>query len=247
MIYISYSFEIERFDADDIHKGRPLIVIFDKKIPSPHLNIFSKLFVKFSNFDYYFSKDLPLLQSILQKDANFPCLLAMIIKKNGNQKFYHFHSTKNFNFKKITSKISQWIEPLLKKGNKKEELVELDQFEFKKVVNQPDKDVLVKVYADWCVHCQNLKQTYENVAKFYKNVQDLTIAKIDGDSHKIPVKIIGYPTFLFYPKGHKNKPIQTNSIDTEEDLINFVKKNSVAVKSQVKGMKWESFIEKDEL
>lgn len=246
LFFLSYSQDLEKFEASDLHKERTFITLFDKKIPSPYLTIIRKLFQKFSNFDYYFSKNLSLLQSVIQKDANFPCILIMTFNKDGERKFNTFSSKKDFNYPSIL----KWIERILPKDPKikvkKEEILELDELNYQDVVKDPKKDVLVKVYADWCKHCQKLKVVYENIGKFFKDVDNLIVAKIDGHSHKIPVKILGFPTFLFYQKGNK-KPIHSNSIDTEEDLIKFVQKNSIASKNQVKSMKWNLYEEKDEL
>merc|ERR1711990_801850 len=76
--------------------------------------------------------------------------------------------------------------------------------EFEKIVKDPTKDVLVKYYAPWCGHCKKLAPIWEDLAKHYKDNNDLVIAKFDATANEAEgVEVRGYPTLIFYPKDNK--------------------------------------------
>lgn len=45
----------------------------------------------------------------------------------------------------------------------KKQVVVADTFD--KIVNNPDKDVLVEFYAPWCGHCKNLEPSYTELGE----------------------------------------------------------------------------------
>ncbi|SCU96441.1 LADA_0H00958g1_1 [Lachancea dasiensis] len=79
------------------------------------------------------------------------------------------------------------------------------------IVNDEDKDVLVKYYAPWCGHCKRLAPIYEELADIYASDEDaknkIVIANLDATLNDVNVDLEGYPTLLFYPAGKKATPV----------------------------------------
>lgn len=89
---------------------------------------------------------------------------------------------------------------------------------FKDIVLDPTKDVMIEFYAPWCGHCKSLAPTYDKLANEFKDVDSVVIAKIDATANDSPHPAYtahGYPTIYFAPANAKDKPI---SYDGERDL-----------------------------
>jgi len=72
------------------------------------------------------------------------------------------------------------------------------------IVNDSNKDVLVKYYAPWCGHCKALAPVWEELGKDTADIEDLVIAKFDATANEVAgLEIRGYPTLKFYPKDNK--------------------------------------------
>jgi len=56
---------------------------------------------------------------------------------------------------------------------------------FKQIVFDETKDVLVEFYAPWCGHCKNLVPIYEELATKFKEDTNLVIAKIDATANEV--------------------------------------------------------------
>jgi protein disulfide-isomerase A1 len=75
---------------------------------------------------------------------------------------------------------------------------------FKELVMDETKDVLVKYYAPWCGHCKKLAPVWDELAEAYKDVPNLTIAKFDATANEAEgVEVQGFPTLIFYPRDNK--------------------------------------------
>jgi protein disulfide-isomerase A1 len=73
---------------------------------------------------------------------------------------------------------------------------------FDAIVKDPTKDVLLEVYAPWCGHCKALEPTWKKLAKRFKGVDSVVIAKMDGtENEHADVEVKGFPTILFFPAG----------------------------------------------
>ncbi|CAD7697735.1 unnamed protein product [Ostreobium quekettii] len=101
---------------------------------------------------------------------------------------------------------------------------------FDKIVCDPEKDVLLEVYAPWCGHCKALAPVYAKLAKRFAKIDSVVVAKMDGtaNEHK-EVEVEGFPTILFFPAKEGCESIPFESGDrTLLGLTKFIK--SVAVK-----------------
>jgi protein disulfide-isomerase A1 len=98
---------------------------------------------------------------------------------------------------------------------------------FESIVKDPKKDVLLEVYAPWCGHCKALAPTYVKLAKRFKNIDSVVIAKMDGTENEVPdLEVKGYPTLLFFPAEKDAKPISLDGGRDLASLTKFIKKHA---------------------
>ncbi|KZT69146.1 disulfide isomerase [Daedalea quercina L-15889] len=103
----------------------------------------------------------------------------------------------------------------------------LDITTFDDAVINSDKDVLVSFTAPWCGHCKRLKPTWEDVANDFASESNCVVANLDADAaQNKPLAekygVQSYPTLKFFPKGHKNAPIDYDGPRTEEAFVEFL-------------------------
>lgn len=97
---------------------------------------------------------------------------------------------------------------------------------FKQVVMDSKKDVLVEFYAPWCGHCKSLAPEYERLATELKGVKTLVIAKMDSTENEVEgVDIQGFPTIKFYPANNK-RPVSFDGERNFDGILKFIKQNS---------------------
>ncbi|CAO2656177.1 Nn.00g049800.m01.CDS01 [Neocucurbitaria sp. VM-36] len=99
---------------------------------------------------------------------------------------------------------------------------------YKDIVIDNDKDVLVEFYAPWCGHCKALAPKYEELGQLYASDELsklVTIAKVDATANDVPDEIQGFPTIKLFPAGKKDSPVDYSGSRTVEDLVTFIKEN----------------------
>ncbi|KAF2129762.1 protein disulfide-isomerase [Dothidotthia symphoricarpi CBS 119687] len=99
---------------------------------------------------------------------------------------------------------------------------------YKDIVIENDKDVLVEFYAPWCGHCKALAPKYEELGQLYASGEvskHVTIAKVDATLNDVPDEIQGFPTIKLFAAGKKDSPIDYSGARTVEDLAKFIEEN----------------------
>jgi len=99
---------------------------------------------------------------------------------------------------------------------------------FDKIVKDPTKDVLLEVYAPWCGHCKSLEPIYKKLAKRFKKVESVVVAKMDGTENEHPdLDVKGFPTILFFPAEEGASAITFDGGDRSlKALTKFIKKHA---------------------
>lgn len=77
--------------------------------------------------------------------------------------------------------------PLVKPQKKVDGVTVVVAKEFDKLVLDPAKDVILEVWAPWCEHCKALAPTIAKLARRFKNIDSVVVAKMDGDSNEHPM------------------------------------------------------------
>jgi len=54
---------------------------------------------------------------------------------------------------------------------------------FKEIVLDDEKDVLMEFYAPWCGHCKKLAPIWDQVATDFKDIPNLVLAKMDSTAN----------------------------------------------------------------
>ena len=169
--------------------------------------------------------DIPLLVAIMPADQ---------------KKFYCDTKPSNLTVEIIGNFISDVLEGKLEPSYKSEEIPEKNYGpltivvgkQFEELVKDPTKDVFIKYYAPWCGHCKTLAPIWEQLAEFYRDENDVVIAKLDATANEAyGMKVRGYPTLMFYPKGNKDG-IEYEGQKDLESLKNYVSENADSLKQR---------------
>lgn len=167
------------------------------------------------------------------KTDKFPSFAIQEIAKN--QKF-PFDQEKEITFDNIAPFVDDFVAGKLEPSVKSEEIPETQEGpvtivvakNYKDVVLDDEKDVLIEFYAPWCGHCKALAPKYDELAEQFaaSDFKDkVVIAKVDATLNDVPDEIQGFPTIKLYPAGGKDAPITYSGSRTIEDLAAFVKEN----------------------
>uniref|UniRef100_A0A914V9R8 Protein disulfide-isomerase n=1 Tax=Plectus sambesii TaxID=2011161 RepID=A0A914V9R8_9BILA len=98
---------------------------------------------------------------------------------------------------------------------------------YKELIEDADKDVLIEFYAPWCGHCKKLTPIYEELGDKLED-EDVIIAKMDATANDVPPKfeVKGFPTIFWVPKDKKNSPVAYQGAREVDDFVKFIAKES---------------------
>ena len=95
---------------------------------------------------------------------------------------------------------------------------------FKQVVLDPEKDVLLEMYAPWCGHCKELAPIYDDVGRAFAKVDSVVVAKMDLTANEVDAALLerpkGFPTIRLWPKGAGARPVDYEG--ERESAMSFV-------------------------
>ena len=105
-------------------------------------------------------------------------------------------------------------------------VVELNSESYPQVTGDASKVVFVKVYADWCGHCQALVGPYKEVGEHFAGNDKVVIAKFNApdneDYARNVLQIRSFPTLFFYKNGQKQ---DFSGERTKSGIVSFIESN----------------------
>ena len=160
-----------------------------------------------------------------------PTAVIFDFKKNFYQfKFEdYFKEYTNENLEKF---VQNWVEKIIKPPARSEKIPEKHEEGkvYKVVYDSFQKDVIdnklnvfVKFYSPYCPHCIKVAPIYEEVAEKLKMNKNIRIAEYNmADNDFDLFKISGFPTFVMFKAGEKDKHIFYEGNRTASDIIKFI-------------------------
>jgi protein disulfide-isomerase A1 len=100
---------------------------------------------------------------------------------------------------------------------------------FEDIVVKNKNDVFVKMHAPWCGHCKALAPTWDELAEKLKDVDTVTIAKMDATANEVDypgADVEGFPTLLFFPGNDKANPVKYEGGRELDALASWLKEHA---------------------
>ncbi len=107
-------------------------------------------------------------------------------------------------------------------GGGKDDVVELTESNFKKLVLDSDDMWLVEFFAPWCGHCKNLAPHWKKAASELKG--KVKLGAVDATVHQSlagQYGVQGYPTIKYFPAGVKRGPEEYDGGRTSDDIVSW--------------------------
>ena len=107
-------------------------------------------------------------------------------------------------------------------GSGGNDVVELTDANFDKLVMQSSEPWLVEFFAPWCGHCKNLEPQWKRAATDLKG--KVNLGAVDATVHQSIAQrygVQGYPTIKFFSAGDKSNPQDYQGGRTASDIVAF--------------------------
>lgn len=168
----------------------------------------------------------------VSEEAPRPVVMGFSVAGGGGKKFkipgdYNLENLKAFAQSMVDGTAQQEFKSApIPENNKEGDVTVVVGKSFDDIVLDETKDVLLEVYAPWCGHCKQLEPIYKKLAKRFKKVDSVVIAKMDGtENEHAMMEVEGFPTIKFFPAGGK-EPISMDSERTLAAMTKFIKKHA---------------------
>lgn len=157
---------------------------------------------------------------------------AFAIQETVKNEKYPLDQTKPVNAETVGQFVDDFVAGKLEPSIKSEPIPEKQDgpvtvvvaHNYKDIVMDDKKDVLLEFYAPWCGHCKSLAPKYEELAQLFAPHSDKAIiAKVDATANDVPDEIQGFPTIKLFAAGKKDSPIEYDGARTSEDLAVFMR------------------------
>lgn len=124
----------------------------------------------------------------------------------------------------IKKKINEKLGGGKSSGGSSDDVIELTDSNFDKLVLQSDDIWLVEFYAPWCGHCKNLAPHWAEAATKLKG--KVKLGALDATAHQSKASeynVQGYPTIKYFPPGKKTRSSAENYEGgrTSSDIVTF--------------------------
>jgi protein disulfide-isomerase A1 len=164
------------------------------------------------------------------KTDKFP---AFAIQDVANNLKYPFDQEKELTLETVQKFVDDFVGGKLEPSIKSEPVPETQDGpvtivvakNYKEIILDDTKDVLIEFYAPWCGHCKALAPKYDELGTLYAQSEfkdKVVIAKVDATANDVPDEIKGFPTIKLYPAGAKDEPVTYSGNRSIEDLIKFI-------------------------
>ena len=231
---------------DKINEKKPVLIYLRENSNNLYDNIIKNNSIKYHKKLFFLISDIKgNFESILINKFNFSIddlknNYKIFITENNTNYFYNQTNSNNKINKNLTElSLSNFIsnymifnytsglmsaEIPLNQDNIIYQLVEKN---FKKEVLENDLDVLVKFYKTTCKYCMQIKNDYENTAKFFEKFKDkIRIAEFNLLYNDIKyIRIKSWPTIYLFRKGEKGIPLKFEGTRNKDNFIKFVLNN----------------------
>ena len=116
-------------------------------------------------------------------------------------------------------------------------MIEVVGKNFNQVVMDDSKNVLIEFYAPWCGHCKSLIPVYNELGAFYKDNNDIVIAKLDATNNDIArpdlFEVAGFPTIYFKKAGASNEVMKYEEGRDLDSFKSFLSSNVDTIKDEL--------------
>merc|ERR1719400_2466262 len=105
-------------------------------------------------------------------------------------------------------------------GGSTDDVVELTDSNFEKMVMKSDDMWLVEFFAPWCGHCKNLEPHWKKAAKQLKG--KVKLGTVDATVYQELAQeygVRGYPTIKYFPAGLKGSAEVYDGGRTSDDIV----------------------------
>ena len=155
-------------------------------------------------------------------------MIKYLLPKVENEESVRIFTEKFLNGELEPFLMSESIPEVLKNENGVSKIVKDN---FKDIVFDVTKDVLVVFHVEWCGFCKTLMPEIEEIGRELKDHKDIVIGKILMSANDLPINlnispIKAYPTIRIYKKG-TNDSVEFVAKDkpaNKESVLEFIKK-----------------------